>query len=195
MQLSDTYQKDQANIDQQSRDIKEQQGIRQAQDAINKEKSNQLYSSASDVSSYAKNTAAAGKLDEMAKQLDEFIQLNNLQDNATAKMVVENTRRLKEQLAQNIGYVMADKITAIDNGLKSGEIATEEQLQKIFKENSAAILKEIPALSDYAAKQMSDLTQSFMSTQQGLIKAQDEWNKNANTYNEDMSKAKGYAVD
>jgi hypothetical protein len=30
-------------------------------------------------------------------------------------MVVENTRRLKEQLAQNIGYVMAGKITAIDN--------------------------------------------------------------------------------
>jgi hypothetical protein len=34
-----------------------------------------------------------------------------------------------------------------------------------------------------------------MSTQQGLIKAQTEWTKNANTYNEDMSKAKKYAVD
>ena len=159
------------------------------------EKKNQNYSSSSDVSSYAQNSAAVIKLDEMSKQLDEFIQLNNLQDSSAAKMVVENTRRLKEQLAQNIGYVMAEKITAIDNGLKSGEIATEAQLQRIFQENSQAILKEIPALSDYAAKQMSDLTQSFMSTQQALVKSQQEFAKNANTYNEDMSKAKKYAVD
>jgi 3-polyprenyl-4-hydroxybenzoate decarboxylase len=82
-------------------------------------------------------------------------------------------------MEKSMGKVLFDKMAAIDNGVANGTIATPEQLDRIFKENSEAILKEVPALSNFAVQQMSDLTNNFMNTQKELRATQATFDQNA----------------
>ena len=77
-------------------------------------------------------------------------------------------RRLQNELNDKIGKTLAEKLAAIDNGVKNGEIATPEQLDKIFKDNAAQIMKEVPALTNFAVQQLSELNTNFMNTQKEL---------------------------
>jgi len=109
-------------------------------------------------------------------------------------------RRLQNELDDKIGKTLSEKRAAIDNGVKNGEIATPEQLDKIFRDNAAQIMKEVPALTNFAVQQLSELNSSFMNTQKELrdnkIKLDAE-NKDRETANNKFSSEQsvnGFAV-
>lgn len=96
------------------------------------------------------------------------MKVNGLENDAFAAQTAEQARRVQQDLSDKMGKVLFDKLSAIDNGVANGTIATPEQLDRIFKENSEAILREVPELTNFAVQQMSTLTGNFMNTQKEL---------------------------
>lgn len=189
------YQKAQTENYLARKDITDKAWVRQAQDTLNKTTKNTYYSAVSPVSSGAMQSAGAGRITEMATQIDELVRMNALEWDAYSMQVAENARRIQDDLANKLGQTLFDKLNAIDNGVANGTIATPEQLDRVYKENYQAILKEVPQLTNFAVQQMSDLTTNFMNTQKELRDnkiAFDQW---AAKYNKEMSMVKWFAVD
>ena len=130
----------------------------------------------------------------MAKGVDDMVQLYGLQNDAYSKQTAENARRIQLDLDTKLGQVLSDKLKALDNGVANGQIATPAQLDRIFQENSDAILKEVPELTNFAVQQMHDLTTNYMNTQKDLRTQQDTYNKNAQTISP-VSGVTGHATD
>ena len=189
------YTKGQTDRQKEVTALSQGQQIQQWERAIAKATQNQYYSAVSPVSSSSQQTAAHTALRDMAGQLDTMVAQYWLQNDAFAAQTAENARRIQLDLDQKIGETLSKKLQDIDNGVANGTIATPEQLDRIFKENSAAILKEIPELTNFAVQQMSDLTTNFMNTQKEARARQDLFQQNKNTYNPEMSQVTGFATD
>jgi len=189
------YNASQASNQLDRKAIQDAAGERQLQQGINNTKSNTHYSSLSSAPSAIAGTAAHGRIVELTKQFDEFVRLNSLEGDAYTESVAEQARRLQEDLNAKIGETLAEKLVWIDNWVANWTIATPEQLDRIFKENSAAIMREVPALTNFAVQALSDLQNNFMNTQKELRDNKIVFDQNANKYNAEMSQVQGFAVD
>ena len=189
------YNAEQERLRSQASDINNAAQVRQATDNLNKAKANSLYSSASDVTSSAQQTAVGKQLTEMAKGIDDIVALHWLQDDQYAKSTAENARRIQQQLVDSLWQVTVDALNAMDNGLADWTIATNEQLLTLYKQNQEAILKAAPELTNYAVQQLSTIYSDFKDYTENLNKTAATFQANKNTFNKEMSAAKWFAVD
>lgn len=189
------FNEEQARINLERMNIQNKAGERQLLQGISDAKSNTFYSSLSSAPSMVANTAAGARIVELGKQFDDFVRLNSLQWDAYTKQVAENARRIQDDLNDKLGKTLAESLQNIDRAIATGEVLTDEQLMKVYKDNKDAMLKAFPTLTNFAVQQMSDLTTNFMNTQKELRARQDIFNQWANQYNAEMSQVQGFAVD
>lgn len=164
-QANEKYLSEKAKNEQAQAAIVQGENVANLQRGIEKADSNFNYASGSSAKSSVATTAVAKQMEQMHTQLANYIALNKLQNDGYSKAVEEQMRQIEVWLQQQIGKVLTEALNSLDNGVATGEVATDAQLKAMFEKNSEALLKQVPALSQNAFNQMDALMNGFIRQQ------------------------------
>jgi glycine/serine hydroxymethyltransferase len=85
-------------------------------------------------------------------------------------------------IRQKVGNFLFEKLNELDQSIASGQVATPEQLDNLFKKYSDAIIREAPILTETGIQQMSNVANAFIGQQKYLASVQQQYAQNAATF-------------
>jgi len=162
--------------------IQQNQNIRSANDQLTRAKNIAGFARFSSSSSPERTDAISKRVNEIDTQLNEMVEMHGIINEENAAQIQEQLRQMDKQIRDSVGNLLFEKLNELDQSIASGEVATPEQLDNLFKRYSEAILKEAPILTEAGLAQMSRVATSFMNQQQEMRAYQQQFAQNQATF-------------